>query len=1026
MALFSTNITLKFQADVDETTFKTTVAPGTSLNSLFRGELAILANDQGIGLYTLNGEGEVVKILPAFEELADIDIQNPQPGEVLIYNGVPPFPQETAYPDRPSEKWINVPAPRPNLSGNSIFEMRDVDYNSGYQNIEGTTLVWDPVDPENLTPGEPTGYWRFGKGVTNSILNDFGDVRVDSSPIEGQTLVWNISEGAWVNDFYPEGLNDLKDVDLDTIEPLDGDVLLYDGSTEKWVPGVVTGGNANVEIITDESQLPVAPLGTLAVSEEVTQGDGGDFYWIQEDNTDNWAKGVQAGQVTFGDFKDIDTTGIKEGQALRWTYTEDGFKFLPTDLPSLPHQRLIYPKQEEPFEPADETWWTYRGRGMALSTSGEANAHGYTNHNLMPDDGENSPMLLGMYGVSPTQPLGIHVDRSEVDLNFVFDSGGIFGGGVDRLDDDFNEGFLKFPSDLQADEFGLWGIRPVSPAGSVPWDSRMATNDCTWVIRFWLRNVTAPCVLLDYGTFKIEVTGIQTFKTKWTFNGVEYERDWNLVEPMPTDEWFQVSFGADYKDSWFGNPNPNFPDARYTSKVRLNVDYRDALTTLGEPYVEYDTELEYLTAPDVSNTALPVWFEGFTGDVGAAHFAIDNVIEVGEYLQKGQWPEGTLPITTMQAGQLVQVRDAQRQDEGRPRVIRMSTFSYDPDSFGRIDPGMGFTAFGSNTDITNLADFDRTGIDDNDGYLFWDSTLGKFKVITETPTWVLPDYRLTEAEDVRTRNPYTNERLSDGQVLSWDSSLGRFIPTSTNLSLRINNAEDVDVSGGIEQNNLLVWDAASEKWIPGRVDGIGAPTLDALADVEAGPDVVADNYTLLYSEALGLWYAAPAPSAGVDKLSDMRDVNDTGIQDGQVLAWDNANQVYVPSDTLVPTSIDDLSDVETSDRPPRQGQSLQWNGYKWVPGNLLAGGASSIRDLYDVEINNESLQPGQGLTWSGQYWENRPVAAGVGDGGDWETGATLVCFTSGVWGGGDFDNDTSDLPVEQLGGALFRGGGDFF
>lgn len=277
MALFSSNITLKFQADVDETTFKTTVAPGTSLNSLFRGELAILANDEGIGLYTLNGEGEVVKVLPAFEELADIDIQNPQPGEVLIYNGIPPFPQETAYPDRPAEKWINVPAPRPNLSGNSIFEMRDVNYNSSYQSSAGATLVWDPVDPEDLTPGEPTGYWRFGKGVTNSILNDFGDVKIDSSPIEGQTLVWNISEGAWINDFYPEGLNDLKDVDLETVEPLDGDVLLYDGSSEKWVPGVVTGGNANVEIITDESQLPVAPLGTLAVSEEVTQGDGGDF-----------------------------------------------------------------------------------------------------------------------------------------------------------------------------------------------------------------------------------------------------------------------------------------------------------------------------------------------------------------------------------------------------------------------------------------------------------------------------------------------------------------------------------------------------------------------------------------------------------------------------------------------------------------------------------------------------------------------------------------------------------------------------
>lgn len=1026
MALFSSNITLKFQADVDEATFKTTIAPGTSLNSLFRGELAILSNDEGISLYTLNGVGEVTKVLPAFEELADIDIDNPQPGEVLIYNGIPEgFGEETDYPDRPSNKWINVPAPRPNLSGNSIFEMRDVVYSAGYQGAAGSTLVWDPVAPEDLLPGQPTGYWRFGKGVTNSILNDFGDVIIDAAPLEGQTLVWDITQGSWINDFYPEGLNDLKDVDLETIAPLDGDVLLYDGSSEKWVPGVVTGGNANVEIITDESELPVAPLGTLAVREEQPSGEGGDFYWVQEDNTDNWAKGVQAGQVTFDDFKDIDAAGIKEGQGLRWTYTENGFKFLPTDLPALPYQRINYPRQEEPFRPSEEGWWNYRGRGMALSTSGAANAHGYTNHNLMPDVGENSPMLLGMYGDSASQPLGIHVNRSEVDVEWQFQDGGSFNFGYYVIKDDFNDGFLTFPDDLVPDKYGLQGIRPVGVQGSVPWSGYMdgALNK-KWVIRFWLRNPSFPCVLLDYGTFKVEILTQQTFKTKWTFNGVEYEREWNLFEPMPTDEWFQVSFGADNSERTFGQ-NPNFPDATYTSKVRLNVDYRDALTTLGEPFFEYDPEITAMTAPDVSNAVLPLWFQNFTGDVGAAHFAMNNFIDLDEYLMKGEWPEGTLPITTMQGGQLVEVRDSNRLDEARPVVIRMATCSYDPDTFGTFDPGMGYAAFGSNSDITDLADFDRSTIT-RDGYLFWNADSGKFEVTGDVPEFTLPDYRLTEATDVTTRNPDTGEYLQDGQVLAWDDARNQFVPISTNLSLRINNAEDVDVSGGIQQNNLLIWDDAAQKWKPGRADGVGAPTLDDLADVEAGAEVIANNYTLLYSEALGLWYAAPAPSAGVDKLSDMRDVNDEGIKDGQVLAWNNADQVYEPSDTLVPTYIDDLADVETSDRPPREGQSLQWNGSQWVPGNLLAGGASSIEDLYDVRVDRETLRPGQGLMWGGNFWENRPVASGVGDGGDWETGETYASFTSGVWGGGDFDATTGDAPVEQLGGALFRGGGDFF
>ena len=91
-------------------------------------------------------------------------------------------------------------------------------------------------------------------------------------------------------------------------------------------------------------------------------------------------------------------------------------------------------------------------------------------------------------------------------------------------------------------------------------------------------------------------------------------------------------------------------------------------------------------------------------------------------------------------------------------------------------------------------------------------------------------------------------------------------------------------------------------------------------------------------------------SASVGDLGDV-DLT-TPPTDGQTLVWDNANSKFVPGDSSAVSSIDDLSDVDTSTSSPTNGQALTWNGANWVPttisgtGNVTYGEQTVVSDTY--------------------------------------------------------------------------------
>lgn len=68
-----------------------------------------------------------------------------------------------------------------------------------------------------------------------------------------------------------------------------------------------------------------------------------------------------------------------------------------------------------------------------------------------------------------------------------------------------------------------------------------------------------------------------------------------------------------------------------------------------------------------------------------------------------------------------------------------------------------------------------------------------------------------------------------------------------------------------------------------------------------------------------------------------------------------------------PTSIDDMTDVDTTTAPPDVNDVLAWDGADWVPA-APGGGASAIDDLTDVDTATDPPVKNEVLKWNGTNW----------------------------------------------------------
>ncbi len=117
---------------------------------------------------------------------------------------------------------------------------------------------------------------------------------------------------------------------------------------------------------------------------------------------------------------------------------------------------------------------------------------------------------------------------------------------------------------------------------------------------------------------------------------------------------------------------------------------------------------------------------------------------------------------------------------------------------------------------------------------------------------------------------------------------------------------------------------------------------------------------VLTSDANGLasWQTVSTGVTSMDDLSDA-DTSTTPPTNGQVLSWDGSNWVPANVSSTSTGSIDQHSDVDTSTNAPTNGQVLSWDGTNWVPADDSVG-ALEINDLFDGISGFNSVFLGQG------------------------------------------------------------------
>jgi len=141
-----------------------------------------------------------------------------------------------------------------------------------------------------------------------------------------------------------------------------------------------------------------------------------------------------------------------------------------------------------------------------------------------------------------------------------------------------------------------------------------------------------------------------------------------------------------------------------------------------------------------------------------------------------------------------------------------------------------------------------------------------------------------------------------------------------------------------------------------------------------------------------------------DDLADVRDVDlasmNTGTN-GYFLRWNSSAQTWKEDLTIVPTVIDDLTDVDTTTTTPVNDQVLQWDTNKWLPQTLSI--PTVLDDLTDVDTTTTAPLLNQVLKYDGtkftpQLDTGQNTLAGLTDTD--VTGVTngkILSYLNGTW-----------------------------
>jgi hypothetical protein len=157
---------------------------------------------------------------------------------------------------------------------------------------------------------------------------------------------------------------------------------------------------------------------------------------------------------------------------------------------------------------------------------------------------------------------------------------------------------------------------------------------------------------------------------------------------------------------------------------------------------------------------------------------------------------------------------------------------------------------------------------------------------------------------------------------------GRIVSASVSGA---NDLSDVNTTAVTPSDgDTLIWNSGLSEWRPGNITG-AVTSIVAGTSVSISPTGGTGDVTI--NASLG---------GSIDQLDDV-DTTTSAPVNGEVLAWDNANSVWVPAPPTIGAEIlDDLTDVDAD--TPSDGEGLFYNATsgKWETGATGAGTVTNV------------------------------------------------------------------------------------
>jgi hypothetical protein len=107
--------------------------------------------------------------------------------------------------------------------------------------------------------------------AVNAVAAEFGSVDLTTTPAtQGQALVYDVATTKWLpgTRSQVEVINDLTDVDTATVAPTDGQTLVWSAADAKWLPGTGGGGGGgggSVAVISSTQQYQSLTVPTVGI-----------------------------------------------------------------------------------------------------------------------------------------------------------------------------------------------------------------------------------------------------------------------------------------------------------------------------------------------------------------------------------------------------------------------------------------------------------------------------------------------------------------------------------------------------------------------------------------------------------------------------------------------------------------------------------------------------------------------------------------------------------------------------------------